>query len=87
MGDHQVEAFALVQRLREQGVRADLNHTGHSLKAQFKYANKVGTPITATLGDDEAAQGVIKLKNMQTREEQTVPMADMAQAVRAMLEG
>ena len=87
MGEHQVEAFALVQRLREQGVRADLDHTGRSLKAQFKYANKVGAPITATLGDDEAAQGVIKLKNMQTREEQTVPMADMAQAVRAMLEG
>ena len=87
MGEHQVEAFALVQRLREQGIRADLDHTGRSLKAQFKYANKVGAPITATLGDDEAAQGVIKLKNMQTREEQTVPMADMAQAVRAMLEG
>ena len=87
MGDHQVEAFALVQRLREQGVRADLDHTGRSLKAQFKYANKVGAPITATLGDDEAAQGVIKLKNMQTREERTVPMADAAQAVRAMLEG
>ena len=87
MGEHQVEAFALVQRLREQGVRADLDHTGRSLKAQFKYANKVGAPITATLGDDEAAQGVIKLKNMQTREEQTVPMAEAAQAVRAMLEG
>ena len=87
MGDHQVEAFALVQRLREQGISADLDHTGRSLKAQFKYANKAGAPITATLGDDEAAQGVIKLKNMQTREEQTVPMADMAQAVRAMLEG
>lgn len=87
MGEHQVEAFALVQRLREQGVRADLDHTGRSLKAQFKYANKVGAPITATLGDDEAAQGVIKLKNMQTREEQTVHMADMAQTVRAMLEG
>ena len=86
MGEHQVEAFALVQRLREQGIRADIDHTGRSLKAQFKYANKVGAPITATLGDDEAAQGVIKLKNMQTREEQTVPMADMAQAVRAMLE-
>ena len=87
MGEHQVEALAQEQRLREQGVRADLDHTGRSLKAQFKYANKVGTPITATLGDDEAAQGVIKLKNMQTREEPTVPMADMAQAVRAMLEG
>ena len=87
MGEHQVEAFALVQRLREQGIRADIDHTGRSLKAQFKYANKVGAPITATLGDDEAAQGVIKLKNMQTREEQTVPMAEAAQAVRAMLEG
>ena len=35
--------------------------------------------------DDEIAQGVVKLKNMATREERTVPLAEAAEAVRAML--
>ena len=61
-----------------------MDHCGRSLKAQFKYANKTGAPITATLGDDEVASGVVKLKNMNTREERTVPMQEAADAVRTM---
>lgn len=87
MGDNRLEAFTLVQQLRQAGLRADMDHCGRSLKAQFKFANKTGTPLTATLGDDEVAQGVVKLKNMATREERTVPMAEADQAVRAMMEG
>lgn len=85
MGAHQVAAFSLVQQLRNAGIRADLDHTGRSLKAQFKYANKMGALLTATLGDDEVANGVVKVKNMNTREERTVPVAEIATAVREML--
>lgn len=85
MGAHQVAAFSLVQQLRNAGIKADLDHTGRSLKAQFKYANKMGALLTATLGDDEVANGVVKIKNMNTREERTVPMAEIATAVREML--
>ena len=45
----------------------------------------MGALLCATLGDDEIAQGVVKLKNMSTREERTVPLAEAAEAVRAML--
>lgn len=85
MGAHQVAAFSLVQQLRNAGIKADLDHTGRSLKAQFKYANKMGALLTATLGDDEVANGVVKVKNMNTREERTVPVAEIATAVREML--
>lgn len=85
MGDHQVDAFALVQQLRDAGIKADMDHTGRSLKAQFKYANKTGAPLCITLGDDEVAGGVVKIKNMNTREERTVPTADTAATVRDML--
>ena len=85
MGQNQVAAFGLVQQLRNEGVSADMDHTGRSLKAQFKYANKTGAPLCATLGDDEIANGVVKIKNMNTREERTVPMAQAAETVRDML--
>ena len=85
MGEHEVEAFSLVESLRDAGLKADMDHCSRSLKAQFKFANKTGAPITATIGDDEAASASVKLKNMNTREEQTVPMAEAAGAVCAML--
>lgn len=85
MGENSIAAFSLVQQLRKAGVNADMDHTGRSLKAQFKYANKVNAAITATLGDDEVANGVVKLKNMETREEKTVPLAEAAEGVRSLL--
>lgn len=85
MGDNSIAAFALVQQLRKAGVNADMDHTGRSLKAQFKYANKINAAVTATLGEDEIANGVVKLKNMETREEKTVPMAEAAEGVRSLL--
>ena len=87
MGAGKLAAFELVLKLRAAGLKADMDHTGRSLKAQFKYANKLGAPICATLGDDEIAGGVVKLKHMQTREERTVPMAEVAETIRAMMQG
>ncbi|MBE5803438.1 MAG: histidine--tRNA ligase [Clostridiales bacterium] len=85
MGDNKIAAFSLVQQLRNAGVKADMDHTGRSLKAQFKYANKTGAPLCATLGDDEVASGVVKIKNMNTREERTVAISEAAEAVNDML--
>ena len=86
MGDHRLAAFELTERLREAGIRADLDHCGRSLKAQFKYANKIGAPLSGTIGDEEAAAGQVKLKNMNTKEERTVFVSDAAQVIREMLQ-
>lgn len=85
MGANDGAAFALVQALRNAGLKADMDHCSRSLKAQFKYAGKMNAALCATLGDDEVSQGVVKLKNMDTREEKTVPLAEAAQAAQAML--
>ena len=62
-----------------------MDHCSRSLKAQFKYANKTGSPVTATIGDEEAASGTVKLRNMTSREEVTVPVAEAAETIRNML--
>ena len=69
MGANRDAAFSLVIKLREAGIRADMDHCGRSLKAQFKYANKTGAPMTAVIGDEEAANGTVKIKHMATGEE------------------
>lgn len=62
-------AFELLAHLREQGVKADMNHTSRGLRAQFKYADKLGAAYVAILGEDEAKKGVVKLRNMKSGEE------------------
>ena len=76
MGKNRNMAFRFVQTLRDNGIMADMDHCGRSLKAQFKYANKTAAPVTAVIGDDEAASGCVKLKIMATGEENTLPVDD-----------
>lgn len=64
-----LRAFSLVEQFRAAGLRADMDHQGRSLKAQFKYADKLSARYVAILGDDELAKGVVKLRDMTTREE------------------
>ena len=85
MGQAKLAAFRLVEELRAAGIKADMDHCGRSLKAQFKFANKIGAPLTATLGEEELAQGVVKLRDMNTRQERIAPMAEVAEAIHEML--
>ena len=80
-------AFALTDAFRKGGVRADMDHQWRSLKAQFKYADKLHTRYVAILGDDEVAKNVVKLRDMSTREEWEVPLGDAPSAIRERLEG
>ena len=84
MGDHRIRAFQLVEDLRNQGISADLDHCGRSLKAQFKYANKTGALLSATIGDEEAEQNSVRIKNMNTREEKVVPVSEAGETIRMM---
>ncbi len=82
MGNNANHAFRLIQSLREAGIRADMDHCGRSLKAQFKYANKTGVRWTGVIGDEEAAAGKVKLRNMETGEESTVPAESVNRVIR-----
>ena len=86
MGENQLKAFALVQQLRAAGIKADMDHVGRSLKSQFKYANKTGAPVTAVIGDDEAANGEVKLKRMSDGTEKTVKVEEAAKAVKDLIQ-
>ena len=58
------KAFELVYSLREKGISADMDHTIRSMKAQAKFANKLGAAYTLSLGDNEISEGKANLKNM-----------------------
>ena len=87
MGTHRMAAFDAVQRLRAEGLKADMDHCGRSLKAQFKYANKTGARYTGVIGDEEAETGSIKIKDMETGAETTVPTSEAAEMIRKAVWG
>jgi histidyl-tRNA synthetase len=57
-------SFKLANELRSKGAKVEINHMGRSLKAEMKYANKIGSRFTTILGDDELENKQIKLKRM-----------------------
>ena len=62
-------AAVLAQQLREQGVRAESDIVGRSLKAQMKYAGKSGFRYTLMIGDSELETGRAFLRNMEQSEQ------------------
>ncbi len=64
-----VKAMELVKGLREFGYRAEYDLMGRGIKAQMKYANKIGAVYTMVLGDNELECGKAKLKEMESGKE------------------
>jgi histidyl-tRNA synthetase len=83
--DMAVPAFTFTQALREKGVKADCDVCGRSLKAQFKFADKVNARFVAIMGGDEYARGTVKIRNMQTREEVEFSLETAAEETAALL--
>ena len=59
-----IKALSIVERLRAEGKYAECDIVGRSLKAQMKYANKIGAQYTLIIGDSEIDAGRAQLKNM-----------------------
>lgn len=65
MGDKaNLEAARLALDLRNEGLSAQFDTVGRGLKAQMKYADKLGALYTVVLGDEELKTRKAKLKNM-----------------------
>ncbi|MBR3096215.1 MAG: histidine--tRNA ligase, partial [Clostridia bacterium] len=70
MGDAALQtAVQIVSSLRQEGVYAECDVVGRSVKAQMKYAGKIGAKFTMVLGDSELESGKALLKNMETGEQ------------------
>ena len=77
MGERAARAcFAMASRLREGGVSVECDTVGRGLKAQMKYADKLGARQVIVVGDDELACGRAKLKDMATGESAEVALDD-----------
>jgi histidyl-tRNA synthetase len=70
-----VEALAITERLRRDGVYVECDNMGRGLKAQMKYANKIGADYTLILGDSEIESGRAQLRDMKNSSQYEVELA------------
>jgi histidyl-tRNA synthetase len=67
-------AISLATRLREAGIRAQLYGEKKKFKAKMAYADRLGVPYVAFLGEDEIKAGQLSIKDMRTGQQVTEPM-------------
>lgn len=83
MGENEsVKVFELVTKLRAQGVICDFDHMGRGIKAQFKYADKIGAEFVAVVGSNELNEGVVKVKKMSDGSETAVAFDNLAEFIK-----
>lgn len=81
----QVEAAALAEQLREEGLSAQFDTVGRGLKAQMKYADKIGAAYTVVLGDAELESRRVNLKNMRDGTQTELDLDDFVGAFQSIV--
>ncbi len=65
-------SFQLLQRLRAKGISGEICYESSKFEKQFKYAEKKNIRYVIIIGAEEITTGTCKIKNLKTREEQTI---------------
>ena len=80
-----MEAFKIVNSLRQVGISAESDHLQRSIKAQMKYANKINARYSMIIGESELEERNVKLKEMESGDEVTIPLDQFVQVFKNML--
>ena len=86
IGDEaKTKSFKLLKDLRTNHISAENDHLDRSVKAQFKYSDKINAKFTIVIGDDELANDTATLKNMSTSEQTTIKLSEIVQELKSRL--
>lgn len=71
--------ITLSHNLRLNGVSTETDLVGRSVKAQMKYANKIGAKFVIVLGENEINEQAVDVKDMQTGESEKVSLNEIVE--------
>ncbi|MBP2642306.1 MAG: Histidyl-tRNA synthetase [Firmicutes bacterium] len=84
--DYLTTAFSLAAKLRHNHIACELDYSERSLKAQFKQANRSFARWVAVIGEEEAAQNKVMLKDMQSGDQQLISQDDLITKIKTEME-
>ena len=73
------KAYKLVNEIRSHGIIVETDYMDRSVKAQMKYANKIGAKKTVIIGSEELAGNLARVKDMETGEQTEVALDKIAE--------
>ena len=79
------DALQLAAELRSNGLRVEVYPEADKIGKQFKYAASRRVPFVTVVGDEEAAQDLVTVKNLTSGEQQRVPRREAGATIRAAL--
>ena len=77
--DAKARAYKLVNEIRSHGVIVETDYMDRSVKAQMKYANKIGAKKTVIIGSEELENNLAHVKDMETGEQTEVALDQIAE--------
>ena len=75
-------AIAAATALRDAGIRTQLYCEQKKFKAKMSYADKLGIPYVILIGEDEIAENVVAVKNMQSGNQEKLSFSDAAALIK-----
>ena len=79
------EYVGILSKLRVSNISSEIYPGEGNLKKQMEYANKIGSPAVILYGDDEIKSGKATLKNLETGNESSVKIEDLANEIKKLL--
>jgi len=75
-------AFEWICAFGDEGMRAEMDFAGKSLKSQMKQADRLEAGHVLIVGDDELGKGEAILRNMETKEQVPVPLDSLIRNIK-----
>ena len=77
MGPEQMpQALKAAQQLRQADIKTDVYYQQKGMKQKMKYAGKLGIPYVMLIGEEEAANDQVTLKDMNQGQQATMAVED-----------
>lgn len=82
MVDDMSKSLEIATKLRANGINTEVYLEDKKIKAKFKYADRLKIPYVIVVGEDEIANNVVTLKNMQTGEQETLTIEEAIKKIK-----
>ena len=79
------EAYRIINQLHLDGIRAELDYEGKSLKSQMRRADKLKARYVLILGEDELKRGKAALRNMETKSQEEISIDKLSEILNSKI--
>ncbi|GAB6138284.1 histidine--tRNA ligase [Halanaerobaculum tunisiense] len=80
------EAFAYLYKLRQAGLRVEMDYLDRSVSGQMKHADRNNAQYSIILGGNELESGVATIKNMETGDQEEVALGNLVTKMEELIQ-